>query len=458
MIIYRNIYSNDRLTPAQKNYQTALVNDWIDNNGKSSRSINHLIKIDYRTASKSTLAEKGFTPSSINANEPEESVEALKAKQYIYRIIPNEFFLDARLTQVEKAYLIAIDFAWIRNDGKQILPVCHLETVNKYFSFVKTNTLKKYIRKLEEKGYIKYVSNRSGITNVAIDYTGNYNSIPEEFETAEEEVEEMISPRTDNSIQQQLDELKQLVSSLQKQVLEQQKQIDELKASRTVEETTNEETDDTTTDEADNEDCSLELLDSLGDTINESTDDEETESDEVDDTTTDTEADEADCSLEFLDSLGDLIRPDGTIKPTEEETKPTEEKRVLPKLSKDSLLAIMKPDLLADMKNEGLADLQHRSSSWNDLDGAEELQNNMAQRKNNKEELTSYIIDYINSNKDIRNTINCLDTIYYKIFFTLARTRVNEIKSDYWRRNIPTMDLNSISNEAIEDSTEKEIA
>lgn len=62
---------------------------------------------------------------------------------------------------------------------------------------MKTNTLKKYIRKLEEKGYIKYASNRSGITNVAIDYTGNYKSIPEEFETAEEEVEEMINPTTE---------------------------------------------------------------------------------------------------------------------------------------------------------------------------------------------------------------------------------------------------------------------
>lgn len=457
MIIYRNIYSNDRLTPAQKNYQTALVNDWIDNNGKSSRSINHLIKIDYRTASRSTLAEKGFTPSSVNANEPEESVEALKAKQYIYRIIPNEFFLDGRLTQVEKAYLIAIDFAWIRNDGKQILPTCHLKTVTKYFNFVKTNTLKKYIRKLEEKGYIKYASNRSGITNVAIDYTGNYKSIPEEFETAEKEVEEMISPTTENNIQQQLVELKQLVSNLQKQVLEQQQQIDELKASRTVEENTivEEVTDEETVDTTDDEDCSLELLDNLDDTIK-PTDDEETENEEVDNTTTD-EDEEADCSLEFLDSLGDLIRPDGTIKPTEE-AKPTEEKKILPKLSKDSLLAIMKPDFLADMRNEGLADLQHRSSSWNDLDGAEELQNNMAQRKSNKEELTSYIIDYINSRKDIRNTINCLDNIYYKIFFTLARTRVNEIKNDYWRRNIPTMYLNSISNEAIDDSTEKKIA
>lgn len=454
MIIYRNIYSNDRLTPAQKNYQTALINDWIDNNGKSSRSINHLIKIDYRTASRSTLAEKGFTPSSVNANEPEESVEALKAKQYIYRIIPNEFFLDGRLTQVEKAYLIAIDFAWIRNDGKQILPTCHLETVTKYFNFVKTNTLKKYIRKLEEKGYIKYSSNRSGITNVAIDYTGNYKSIPEEFETAEKEVEEMINPTTENNIQQQLVELKQLVSKLQKQVLEQQQQIDELKASRTVETIP-------TVEETTDEDCSLELLDNLDDTIK-PTDDEEAENTATVETiptveeATD-EDEEADCSLEFLDSLGDLIRPDGTIKPTEE-AKPTEEKRKLPKLSKDSLLAIMKPDFLADMRNEGLADLQHRSSSWNDLDGAEELQNNMAQRKNNKEELTSYIIDYINNNKDIRNTINCLDNIYYKIFFTLARTRVNEIKNDYWRRNIPTMDLNSISNEAIDDSTEKKIA
>lgn len=235
--------------------------------------------------------------------------------------------------------------------------------------------------------------------------------------------------------------------------MEQQQQIDELKASRTVESNT---TVEETTDE-DDEDCSLELLDNLDGKIK-PTDDEETENTAIVEEATDEEDDdEVDCSLEFLDSLGDLIRPDGTIKPTEE-TKPTEEKRKLPKLSKDSLLAIMKPDFLADMRNEGLADLQHRSSSWNDLDGAEELQNNMAQRKSNKEELTSYIIDYINSNKDIRNTINCLDNIYYKIFFTLARTRVNEIKSDYWRRNIPTMDLNSISNEAIDDSTEKKIA
>ena len=391
MLCFRNIYTNDKLTPAQKNYQNALVNDWIDNNGKSSKSVNYLIKIDHRTASKSILAKKGFTPSTVNANEPEENVEIFKAKQYIYKTVPNEFFLDERLTQVEKAYLIAIDFAWIKNNGQQILPTCHLETVSKYFNFVKINTLKKYIRNFEQKGYIKYSSSRSGITNVSIDYTGN--SIPEEF-IVEEKV---ISPRIENNLQQQIDELKELVSNLQKQVQEQQQQIDELKASKIVETNTTIDEEDTTIDE---EDCPLELLDNL----------------------------------------------EETIKPTKETIKPTEEKKVIPKLSKDSLLAIVRPDFLSDMKNEGLASLQHRSSSWNDLEGAEKLQNNMAQRKSNKEELTNYIIDYINNNKDIRNTINCLDNTYYKIFFTLAKTRVDEIKNNYWRRNIPTMDLSSISN------------
>lgn len=433
MLAYRNIYSNNKLTPAQKNYQTALINDWIDNNGKSSRSVNYLIKIDYRTASKSILAEKGFTPSTVIANEPEENVEVFKTKQYIYKTIPNEFFLDDRLTQAEKAYLIAIDFSWIKYDGQQMLPVCHLETVCKYFDFVKINTLKKYIKKMENKGYIKYTSNRNGITNVSIDYTGNYKSIPEEFETAENEINSIINPVIENNYQKQIDELKELIITLQKQVIEQQKQIDELKANKAVETTGIGIPTETITPIIE-EDYPTDIVDDEANIVNFSIMNN-TNTPTTNTPTIDSPIEDEDCSLELLEQLEQQSKTTPTA--------PTAKKPV-PEFFQSSLMEIMKADLFHDVKNDGLADLQHRSTYWNDLEGAEELQRNIVERKNNREELTDYIINYINSHKDIRNTVNCLDTTYYKIFFTLAKTRVNDITNTYWKRNIPTMDLSLV--------------
>ena len=453
MLIFRNIYTDDNLTPAQKNYQSASITDWLDNNGKSSRSINHLITIDHRTASKSILAEKGYTPSTVNANKPEEYVDIFRSKKYIYKTIPNEFFLDRRLSHAEKAYLIAMDFAWLKNDNQQILPVCHLETVTKYFNFVRINTLKKYIKKLEEKGYIKYTSNRNGITNVSIDYTGNYKSIPEEFKPAEEEINEIVNPTIEkqtvtNEIianlqkqideqQKQIDELKELVISLQNKLVETQTELKEHKLNNDkLSFDTDEIYDiltDTDNDTENNQTEEVELADNQTEEKNTVTfsivdsfsntkiDDEELEENE-------------DCPLELLESL------------EKQQTESLENNQIKEvELSKDSLFAIMNPELLndlkSDLKNEGLADLQHRSSSWNDLKGAEELQKNIAERKNDKEALADYIVDYINSNKDIRNTVNCLDEVYYKIFFTLAKEKVYKIVNSYWKRNIPTMDL-----------------
>lgn len=430
MLVFRNIYTNINLTPAQMNYQNASINDWLDNNGKSSRSINHLVKIDYRTASKSILAEKGYTPSTVNANEPEECVDTFKSKQYIYKTIYNDFFLDKRLSHSEKAYLIAMDFAWLKNDNQQILPICHLETVTKYFNFVKINTLKKYIKNLEEKGYIKYTSNRNGITNVSIDYTGNYSSIPEEFKPAEEEINEMIgytsiveTTETIKSQENQINELKETIAILQKKLDETiiffQNQINELKEKgnnqiENFEEKIDKDLKNNQIEE--NNTVTLTVEDDISDTKIDMCDE-----DDISETTTET-CDEDDI-LQILDNL---------------ETPET----VKPKPSKDSLFAIVNPDIVNELKNEAMAELQHRSRTWNDLKGAEDLQKIMSEKKNNKEELANYIVDYINNNKNIRNTVYCLDKIYYKIFFTLAKEKIENIKNSYWKRNIQIMDLN----------------
>lgn len=420
MLVFRNIYTNINLTPAQMNYQNALINDWLDNNGKSSRSINHLIKIDYRTASKNILSEKGYTPSTVNANEPEECVDTFKSKQYIYKTIYNDFFLDKRLSHSEKAYLIAMDFAWLKNDNKQILPVCHLETVTKYFDFVKINTLKKYIKNLEEKGYIKYTSNRNGITNVSIDYTGNYSSIPEEFKPAEEEINEMIgytsiveTTETIKSQENQINELKETIAILQKKLDETiiffQNQINELKEKRN--------------NQIENFEEKIDK-----DLKNNQIEENNTVTLTVEDNISDTKIDicDEDDILQILDNLDTTETTTETIKP---------------KLSKDSIFAIVNPDILNELKNEGMAELQHRSRTWNDLKGAENLQKIMSEKKSNKEELANYIVDYINNNKNIRNTVYCLDKIYYKIFFTLAKEKIENIKNSYWKKHIPTMDL-----------------
>lgn len=423
MLIFRNVYTNVNLTPAQMNYQNALINDWLDNNGKSSRSINHLIKIDHRTASKSILAEKGYTPSTVNANEPEECVKTFKSKQYIYKTIYNDFLLDKRLSHSEKAYLIAMDFAWLKNDNQQILPVCHLETVTKYFDFVKINTLKKYIKNLEEKGYIKYTSNRNGITNVSIDYTGNYSSIPEEFKPAEEEIKEMIgstsvieTTETIKSQENQINELKETITILQKKLDETiiffQNQINELKEKRNnqIEENIKIENFEEKIDkDLENNTATLSVEENFSDTKIDICDEDDI--------------------LKVLDNL--------------ETTETTETTEVIkPKISKDSLFAIVNPDaLLNELKNEGMAELQNRSKTWNDLKGAEDLQKIMSEKKSNKEELANYIVDYINNNKNIRNTVYCLDKIYYKIFFTLAKEKIENIKNSYWKIHIPKMDL-----------------